>query len=303
MNWVGFPGLGIDRIEFYPYISVFGFQIYWYGIIIATGMVLAIIYGFRRAKIFGIDSDKMADVILFGIVGGIVGARLYYVIFSWDLFQDRWWTIFDLRTGGLAIYGGIIGAVIVGGIACHFKKVPLLPMFDLAAIGFLLGQGIGRWGNFFNVEAFGVHTDFPWGMIGNKIPESIAPVHPTFFYESIWCLLGFLLLSLYVSHRKFDGEISLMYLVWYGFERFFIEGIRSDSLWLIPGVIRVSQLLSAILFVFAIVTWLFIRFYQIKKHPNRTYLYVQSQNWQRALIEKGYSEQEQRSEQDGSNSN
>lgn len=286
MNWVGFPGLGIDRIEFYPYISVFGFPIYWYGIIIAVGMALAMVYGFRRAERFGIESERMTDVVLFGLIGGVVGARLYYVIFSWDLFRDDIWSIFDLRTGGLAIYGGIIGAVLVGGIACRIRKVPLLPMLDLAGIGFLIGQGIGRWGNFVNVEAFGGHTDLPWGMIGNKIPDSIAPVHPTFLYESLWCLLGFLLLSIYAKRRKFDGEVFLLYLAWYGFERFFVEGIRADSLWLLPGVIRVSQLLAAILFVSSLAVFLFMRCYWMKKHPNRDYLFVQTADWQKVLTEK-----------------
>lgn len=286
MNWVGFPDLGIDKIEFYPYISVFGFEIYIYGIIIAIGMGLAMIYGFKKATNFGIDSDKMTDVVIFGIIGGIVGARLYYVIFSWDIFKDDIWSIFDLRSGGLAIYGGIIGAILVGGIACKIKKLPFLPMLDIAGIGFLLGQGIGRWGNFFNVEAYGGHTELPWGMIGNKIPDSIAPVHPTFLYESIWCLLGFILLSIYAKRRKFDGEIFLLYLCWYGFERFFVEGLRTDSLWLVEDVIRVSQALSAVLFVLAVATLLFIRFYIMKKYPKRDYLYVQTEVWQKSLIEK-----------------
>lgn len=286
MNWVGFPDLGIDKIEFYPYISVFGFEIYIYGIIIAIGMGLAMVYSFKKTGIFGIDSDKMADVVIFGIIGGIVGARLYYVIFSWDIFKDDIWSIFDLRSGGLAIYGGIIGAILVGGIACMVKKLPFLPMLDIAGIGFLLGQGIGRWGNFFNVEAYGGHTELPWGMIGNKIPDSIAPVHPTFLYESIWCLLGFVLLSIYAKRRKFDGEVFLLYLCWYGFERFFVEGLRTDSLWLVEDVIRVSQALSAVLFVLAVATILFIKFYIMNKYSKRDYLYVQTDVWQKKLTEK-----------------
>ncbi len=294
MNWVGFPDLGIDKIEFYPYISIFGFEVYIYGIIIAIGMGLAMVYGFKKATNFGIDGDKMTDVVIFGIIGGIVGARLYYVIFSWDIFKDDIWSIFDLRSGGLAIYGGIIGAILVGGIACKIKKLPFLPMLDIAGIGFLLGQGIGRWGNFFNVEAYGGHTELPWGMIGNKIPDSIAPVHPTFLYESIWCLLGFILLSIYAKRRKFDGEIFLLYLCWYGFERFFVEGLRMDSLWLIEDVIRVSQALSAVLFVLAVATLLFIRFYIMKKYPKRDYLYVQTEVWQKSLIEKEKQKRERR---------
>lgn len=286
MNWVGFPGLGIDKIEIMPYFSIFGFKVYWYGALIALGMVLAMVYGMKNSKKFGVDSDKMIDVVIVGIISGIVGARIYYVVFEWDTFKDNLGSIFDLRMGGLAIYGGIIFSVIFGGLACKWRKVNFLSMLDIAGIGFLLGQGIGRWGNFVNVEAFGSHTDLPWGMIGNKIPSSMGPVHPTFLYESLWCLLGFLLLVLYVKHRKFDGQIFLMYLAWYGFERMFVEGLRTDSLWLVPGVIRVSQLLSIILFIGATAVLLYILFYYMKKNPDKNYLYVKSDEWKNLMKEK-----------------
>lgn len=278
MNWVGFPGLGIDKIYISKFISVFGFPIYWYGILIACGLVLAMIYAFYHAEKFGVDSDRMMDVVIAGVIGGVIGARLYYVIFQWDLYRSNWLAIFDVRDGGLAIYGGLIGAVALGGLACKWRKVRFLPMLDIAGIGFLLGQGIGRWGNFVNIEAYGGHTDLPWGMTASTISESLAPVHPTFLYESIWCLLGFALLAWFAKRRKFDGQVFLLYLIWYGFERFFVEGLRVDSLWLIPNVIRVSQALSAVLFIGALIA-LFCMLFCMKKHPDQTYLYVNSEEW------------------------
>lgn len=269
MNWVAFYGLGIDKIYFYPYITIFGFKIYWYGIIITCAILVALFYASKTAGKFGIDKSKLLDIVLLGIIGGIIGARAYYVIFSWNDFYMEPLSVFDLRSGGLAIYGGIFGALIAGFIGCRWKKVPFLPMLDLAALGFLLGQGIGRWGNFVNVEAYGGHTDLPWGMSGSNIPVSISPVHPTFLYESLWCILGFVLLNLYVKHRKFDGEIALIYLMWYGSERAVVESLRTDSLWLIPGVIKVSMLVSIILAVGALIIFLYM-YHRIKRPKKRT---------------------------------
>ena len=286
MNWVGFPKLGIDKINISPYIDVFGFNIYWYGVIIALGMSLAVLYAFFNANKFGVDKNKMIDVVIVGIICGIVGARIYYVIFSLDDFSDNFWKIFDLRTGGLAIYGGIIFAFASGFLVCKYKKIKFLPLADMTSIGFLLGQGIGRWGNFMNIEAYGSHTDLPWGMTSNEIPINIQPVHPTFLYESIWCILGFVLFNLLLRYRKFDGQVVLMYMAWYGFERFFVEGLRTDSLWLVPNVIRVSQLISIILFIVSVVLLIYIQFFYIKKHSDREYLYVNTNEWKESLLKK-----------------
>lgn len=286
MNTVSFPNLGIGPFTFYPYLNILGLHIYWYGIIIAIGAALAFLFATLHAEEFGIIKSRMTDVVLIGILGGIIGARLYYVLFSWSSFSDHPLSIFNLRTGGLAIYGGIIGALICGVIACKYKKTPLLPMLDLTGMGLLIGQGIGRWGNFINVEAYGCHTDLPWAMAGSGIPPSISPVHPTFLYESIWCLLGFFLLRSYIKKRKFDGELFLLYLVWYGLERFFVEGLRMDSLWLVSGVVRVSQLLSAVLFILGIC--LLVRNYiYIKKDPGKARLYVHTAAWQNDLQTEG----------------
>lgn len=279
---VYFDGLGfsldIDRVAF----EVFGLKIYWYGIVIGLGFALALIYALKSCKRFGIKSDPMIDVVLGGAVGAVICARLYYVIFEWDSYRGDIMKILDIRSGGLAIYGGIIGAFLVGGLMCKWRKVNALDMFDLGALGFLIGQGFGRWGNFFNQEAYGVTTNLPWAMRSDKIwdelrmiPSYDLPipmsealgVHPTFLYESLWCFLGFALLH-YISkkHRKFSGQIALMYGVWYGFERFFVEGLRTDSLYITGTSLRASQLLSLLLVV-ACSAMLIIFFKKAKKSP------------------------------------
>ena len=265
-----FEGLGIQfdisRVAFTIPIGENGITVYWYGLLIALGFVLAMVFGIWKAKDFGIDYDRMADVVIAGLVGAIIGARLYYVLFNLEDYHS-FMDVINIQKGGLAIYGGIIGALTVGGVFCKIRKVKLLPMFDLTAMGLFIGQAVGRWGNFFNQEAFGSNTTMPWGMystetnaylaaqstdllkIGVEVDPS-APVHPCFLYESILCALGFVFLWWLKSRRKFDGQIFYTYLVWYGTVRFFIEGLRTDSLMI--GSIRVSQLLSAIIAVGAL---------------------------------------------------
>lgn len=266
MNTVTFPKLGLE-FNLNRFISVFGFDIAWYAIIISCGFLLAVIYAMKRMKQFGLESDRTVNVILLGMIGGIVGARLYYVIFSWDLYKDDLLSIFNTRQGGMAIYGGLIGAVLLGALGCKIWKVKLLPMLDLASIGFLIGQGIGRWGNFVNVEAYGSPTNSLLGMNSPSIEN--GPVHPCFLYESLWCLLGFVLLHFYSKRRKFDGEVLLMYMGWYGLGRMFIEGMRQDSLYW--GPFRVSQVLSAILLIVSIIVWFVIRS-RIKRNNDPEYL-------------------------------
>ena len=260
-NLVQFPGLGlsfeINRVA----LSIGGFNIYWYGVCIAFGICLALVFAFRHSIEFGVDPDSMVDVILIGIVLGIVSARAYYVAMAPFKYESIWEMI-AIRDGGLAIYGGIIGGFLFGGLACKRRGVPVLPMFDLTAMGFLLGQGCGRWGNFFNQEAFGCNTTLPWGMFSEAteeylmgstvtVPKGVTidptmPVHPTFLYESIWCFVGLALLTAYIKKRKFNGDIALRYLIWYGAGRFWIEGLRTDSLLLVPSLgLRASQLVAA----------------------------------------------------------
>ena len=259
-NLVTFPGLGlsfeISRVAF----TIGGVNIYWYGVVIAVGLVLAMIFAMRHCTEFGIDGDSMVDVLVVGVVLGILSARAYYVAMAPFKYQSIR-EILSLRDGGLAIYGGIIGAVVFGGLACKWRKVPVLPMFDLTGMGFLIGQCLGRWGNFFNQEAFGCNTTLPWGMYSAAteaylrgstvtVPAGVTidptmPVHPTFLYESLWCLVGFVVLRLYMKKRRFNGDLALLYAIWYGAGRFWIEGLRTDSLLLVPSLgLRASQLVA-----------------------------------------------------------
>lgn len=259
-------GISIDRVAFT--VPGLNFTVYWYGLLIGIGMLLAIIYGFRKMRPCGIDPDRATDSVISGIIGAIIGARLYYIIFNTEGMKLT--DFFKIRDGGLAIYGGLIGAILVGGIVTKLRGLRLSAMLDVTAPCFLIGQCIGRWGNFFNQEAFGANTDKPWGMLSWKTAAYISdhydtltdvdafkPIHPCFLYESLWCLLGFVLLHLYFKHRKFDGEIFLMYTFWYGLGRFFIEGLRTDSLYL--GHIRVSQLVAGTCVVASVILWIVFR--------------------------------------------
>ncbi len=262
---ISFPGLGlefsINRVAF----SIGSIDIYWYAVIIATGFLLAMLFAFKNAKRFGIDGDRIVDVIFFAMILGIIGARTYYVAFQWDMYKDNLMEIFNIRGGGLGFYGGIIGGVIGLIIGCKLRGQKILSFLDLAGGAVLIGQGIGRWGNFVNSEAFGSNTNLPWGMTSPKIVSYIerhseevmgavmdpnVPVHPTFFYESLWCAIGLLVFCYVMKRRKFDGEMFLFYLGWNGFGRMLIEGLRTDSLMI--GPFRISQLLGALMFVFAV---------------------------------------------------
>ena len=261
-NLVTFPGLGLsfelNRVAF----TIGGMNIYWYGVLIATGIVLAILFAFRHCAEFGIDGDAMTDAIVVGVVMAILCARAYYVAMSPFAYESLW-DMLDIRQGGLAIYGGIIGAAVFGGLACKWKKIHVPAMLDLTGMGFLIGQCIGRWGNFVNQEAFGCNTTLPWGMYSaateaylrgstvtapaGAVIDPTMPVHPTFLYESLWCLVGFVALRLYMKKRRFNGDIALLYAIWYGAGRFWIEGLRTDSLLLVPALgLRASQLVAGV---------------------------------------------------------
>lgn len=265
-----FPKLGLEfRINDTAF-TIFGFEIKWYSIFIILGIIIAIIYGLTRMRKYGLDPNRAIDAVIGGILGGLIGARIYYVVLAWDTYDGDWRAILNTRNGGLAIYGGIIGAILVGGIVAKIRKVRLLPLLDIAGVGFLIGQGVGRWGNFINQEAFGCNTDSIFGMNGGKIQRFIInnydnlttgsdtvvdpakPVHPCFLYESFWCILGFVILAIFAAKfRKYDGQIFLMYIGWYGLGRFFIEGLRTDSLML--GNLRISQILSALCVVASVI--------------------------------------------------
>ena len=254
VHHVEFPNLGWE-FDISRGFTIFGFPIYWYAIAITLGLALAFVYAMKNAKGYELDSDRMLDVALITIPFAFVGARLYYVLFSE---QVAWYfadvtRILNVRDGGLGIYGGIIVAFLVGPLACRWRKVNILAMFDVASLGFLIGQGIGRWGNFFNQEAFGGNTNLPWGMTGDIIRSGqngngyilTQPVHPTFLYESLWCLLGFVLLHiLFKKAYKFHGMLFCGYAIWYGVGRFLIESLRTDSL--MSGGLRTSQIVAVI---------------------------------------------------------
>ena len=259
MYHVSFPGLGINDLEINRVaFSIGSFEVYWYGIVIATGLMLAVIYAYVNADRFGVDRSKMFDCIIVGIITAVIGARLYYVLSEWDNYAGDFGAIISIRDGGIAIYGAIIGALVGGLTMAKIRKQPFLPLLDITMIGFLIGQSLGRWGNFFNQEAYGCQTDTLFRMISENtyIDGEIAAVHPCFLYESVWCALGFVFLHIFNrKFQKYHGQIFYLYLVWYGFERMIVEGLRTDSLyWTLFGVtFRASQVLSAILFVTGIV--------------------------------------------------
>ncbi len=276
-RWVSFEGIGIGKIYFEDYaFELFGLKIKWYALVIAFGIFVAVLIALKLSKRLGLKKEPLFDIIIGGTFFGIVGARIYYVVFNFKEFSKDLISIFNLRGGGLAIYGAVIFSVLFGFIYCKIKNIPFFPTADIAGICFLMGQGIGRWGNFFNIEAYGVKTNLPWGMSSSEIDSSCSPVHPTFFYESLWCFIGFFLLLFFIKYRKFDGQIFLNYLIWYSFERFFVEGIRADSLWLIKDYIRVSQALSFVLFFLAISIEIYVLFFHMKKNKDKNFLYVNS---------------------------
>lgn len=268
---VHFPALGwsLDVYENFLEIPFGGdtITIKFYGVIIAFGFVLAALFGGRKAYVWKMSLDSMVDVLIYGIIGAVVGARLYYVIFQWDAYKDNLLSVFKIWEGGLAIYGGIIGGIITAYFVAKKTKLPFLKLLDLIGMALPIGQGIGRWGNFTNQEAFGVNTTGLFGMTSDKIVDYInshqeefmqngiemnpdLPVHPTFLYESVWCLLGFLVLYI-VCQRfyKFDGQLILGYGIIYGLERMVVEGLRIDSLYIGDTNLRVSQLVSLALVI------------------------------------------------------
>lgn len=283
-----FPNLfGGITLSYYQGFELFGIKIYWYGVLITIGVILAFLYASRRAKSFGVGSDRMFDVVFVALIGGFLGARIYYCVFQTldpnsGMSYDFITTFTTIRDGGLAIYGGVIGGFLFGFIMCKIRKVNFWAMADLASFGFLIGQCIGRWGNFVNQEAFGgaCSPDWVFGMTSTEIIrrsgfEAGTLVHPCFLYESVWCLLGFIGLHFYSKKlRSFDGEIMLMYIAWYGLGRAWIEGMRTDSLMI--GQFKVSQLIAAASFVVG--TALVIVF-KILTEKKKIPLYVNTEAW------------------------
>lgn len=261
-----FPGLGNISLEMNPVaFTLFGRGVAWYGIIIAAGFLLAALYVLRRAPSFGLNEDIVIDAMLWATPVAIICARAYYVTFNFDLYRDDPLSMLYIWEGGLAIYGGVIGALLTLAVFCKVRHVKFGALADLGAMGLLIGQIIGRWGNFVNCEAHGGETTLPWRMVITYSPESAdlaVGYHPTFLYESLWNLLGFVLIHFYSKkHRKFRGEICLMYITWYGLGRGFIEGLRTDSLYFFGTNMRVSQFVGFASFIVGlallIYNWMF----------------------------------------------
>ncbi|MCQ2456558.1 MAG: prolipoprotein diacylglyceryl transferase [Clostridia bacterium] len=273
MNWISFPGLGIEPFRLNKTaFTVFGRPVAWYGIIICFGIILAVLYSmWRGKKSEGISTDDVTDLAIFLMIFGFLGARIYYVAFEFDqyrvtgegFFGNVWGTLKNsvkIWEGGIAIYGGLIAGFVTVLIFCKVKKIKLLKMVDVAAPAAMIGQPAGRWGNCVNAEAHGGVTTLPWKMGIMQSKFESAPIgdwtyyHPTFLYESIWNLIGFGIANILYKKKKFDGEIFFFYIAWYGLGRAFIEGMRTDSLWI--GHFRVSQLVGAATFVTGVVLFI-----------------------------------------------
>lgn len=232
--------------------TLFDIDVRWYGILIALGIILATAVVYKRAYIHGIESEKTLDFVLICVPMGVIGARLYYVLFNWEFYAGDFLKIINIRGGGLAIHGGLILGMLTAALLCRLWKYKPLNVLDLAVPAVALAQAIGRWGNYFNSEAHGGPTDLPWGIIvdGQK-------VHPTFLYESVWCFVLFIVLLIVDNNRKFDGQTTLLYGILYSLERFFVEFLRTDSLMLF-GVFKQAMVLSAVVFVVCIVFYVIL---------------------------------------------
>ena len=260
---VSFPGLGIDNFQLNPVaFELFGLEVRWYGIFITLGMLAAFAYAYYRSKQEGFDLDNLLDMGLYIIVFGVIGARLYYVLMKLDTYilpgrsaWDNFLDMINIRGGGLGIYGGIIAGTLTLFIYCRLKKKDWRSALDMVAPGVMIAQAMGRWGNFFNGEAHGGIVPessllyfIRMGLNPNELTQGMAYVHPTFLYESLWNVLGFVLINVFLYKRKkFNGQIMLTYAAWYGFGRMFIEGLRTDSLYV--GVFRISQVIGFCCFV------------------------------------------------------
>lgn len=250
-----------DRVAF----SIFGVDIMWYGLLIGIGFMLSGLIANSRAAKHEIKKDFILDLLIWLIPAAIVGARAYYVIFSWDMYKNDPMQILNIRSGGLAIHGGLLLCFLTAYFVCRFQKQGYIQTMDLCASVIPLGQAIGRWGNFFNEEAHGIQTDLPWAQIIDGVGY-----HPTFLYESIWCFGMFLFLLWFDNHkRSFDGQIISLYLILYGIERFFVEGLRTDSLWLIPGKLRQAQVISLGFILVGLIIYVFFKKYSAEFKAKR----------------------------------
>lgn len=305
-----FPGLGIELTLNPIAFTIGSVEIHWYGIIIALAFLAAIAYVMKQGPRFGVNPDRALDVIMGSFVVGLVGARIYYVAMEWPAYAQNPISALYIWEGGIGIYGGLIAGFLFGILMCRWRKVRMLPMMDVAGPALLLAQAIGRWGNFVNIEAYGGNTTLPWGMTSPKITAELTarldhltqigmtidpslPVHPTFLYESVWNLIGFVIIVwLVVPRRRFDGQIFLSYSAWYGFGRFFIEGLRTDSLMI--GNIRTSQLVAAVCVVVSVaIMAVVLRKIKEKNDPDFLPLYGETEEGKLAASGELYQKREE----------
>lgn len=268
---ISFPILGDFYVNPAKYFQIGSLKVHWYGVIIAVGFLLAVIYACNRAHEFGLESDNILDAVIYGLPTAIICGRAYYVIFYWELYKDNPSEIIKVWHGGIAMYGVLLGAILTTVIYTRRHKISLLAFLDVVSLGFLIGQFIGRWGNFINREAHGYETDIfcRMGLTANGVTTY---VHPTFLYESLWNFVGFILIHLFSKkHRKYDGQIFACYIGWYGFGRMLIEGIRTDSLYLFNTGIRVSQLLAFLSFLVA-ASILLLNKFKFKPDPAKMFV-------------------------------
>lgn len=243
----------MDRVAF----TIFGIDVMWYGILMATGMILGTVLALREAKRVGISEDDVLNLAIFAIPSGVIGARLYYVIFNWGYYSQNSSQILNFRGGGMAIHGALIGGILAGLIYTRIKKINFLKMADIALIGMPLAQAIGRWGNYINGEAHGGPTDLPWGIMVDGVK-----VHPTFLYESIWDFGIFIFLWIFRKNKKYEGQVAIYYIILYSLGRFFIEGLRTDSLMI--GPLRMAQVISLV----GVIGGIIAHIYLSKKNNN-----------------------------------
>lgn len=241
VNAIAFPGLNLGPFMIKESFELFGLTIHWYGVIIAVGILAAYLFCIQIAKYYNLTKDNILDIIIFGLPSAIICARIYYVAFEWNSYKDHLIDIFKIWEGGIAIYGAVIGACLSTYFYCKAKKINFLSAFDVGAYGLLIGQIFGRWGNFVNAEAYGAVTDLPWRM---ELLNLGISVHPTFLYESLWNLGVFIILVVRRKKMTFSGEAFLSYITLYGLGRFWIEGLRTDSLFL--GPLRISQVVALV---------------------------------------------------------
>ena len=299
-----FPHLGIQFDHLYTGFNVFGIYIAWYGVIIAIGIIVAAVLVYNLARRTGQNADNYIDITIAVVIAAIIGARIYYVAFKWSDYKDNLGEIFNLRHGGLAIYGGIIAGVICAIVVCKIKKISFRQVLDTCVPGIVLGQAIGRWGNFMNKEAYGGFTDSLFamqikyteanGVITDELVKNMVSydgikyiqVHPTFLYESVWCLIVFVLIMIFRKKAKYRGEVALWYFGGYALGRVWIEGLRTDQLVIGNTGIAVSQLLAFVIFFAALAVLVIMRIFMHREPEKYAYVNLTVPNWRELKFEK-----------------